>query len=180
MSDTRIHISSSVLELVKGDITSESTDAIVNAANSGLRGGGGVDGAIHSVGGPEIMAECRKIGGCPTGGAVLTTGGKLKAKFVIHAVGPVYRGGTKDEERLLAGAYRASLEIASKEGIASIAFPSISTGAYGYPIRDASRVALGTVVDYINDHPEIKLVRFVLFSDGDLNIYRDSLEKMMK
>lgn len=180
MSDTRIQIGSSVIELVKGDITTESTDAIVNAANSGLRGGGGVDGAIHSVGGPEIMAECRKIGGCPTGGAVLTTGGKLKAKYVIHAVGPVYRGGTKDEEALLAGAYRTSLEIASKEGITSLAFPSISTGAYGYPIRDASRVALKTVIDYVTDHPEIKRVRFVLFSDGDLNIYRDSLEKMKK
>jgi len=180
MSDARINIGSSILELVKGDITSESTDAIVNAANSGLRGGGGVDGAIHSVGGPEIMAECRKIGGCPTGGAVLTTGGSLKAKYVIHAVGPVYRGGMKDEEKLLAGAYRTSLEIASKEGIRSIAFPSISTGAYGYPIRDASRVALQTVIDYITDHPEIELARFVLFSDGDLNIYRESLEKMKK
>jgi len=179
MSDTRITIGSGVLELVKGDITSESTDAIVNAANSGLRGGGGVDGAIHSVGGPEIMAECRRIGGCPTGGAVLTTGGRLKTKYVIHAVGPVYRGGTKDEEKLLAGAYRTSLEIASKEGIASIAFPSISTGAYGYPIREASRVALKTVIDYITDHPEITLVRFVLFSDGDLDIYRKNLEKMM-
>jgi O-acetyl-ADP-ribose deacetylase (regulator of RNase III) len=180
MSDIRVNIGSSVLELVKGDITSEATDAIVNAANSGLRGGGGVDGAIHSVGGPEIMAECRKIGGCPTGGAVLTTGGKLKAKYVIHAVGPVYRGGTKGEEELLAGAYRTSLEIASKENISSIAFPSISTGAYGYPIREASRVALKTVIDYIDGHPEIELVRFVLFSDGDLNIYRENLEKMMK
>jgi O-acetyl-ADP-ribose deacetylase (regulator of RNase III) len=180
MSDTRIQIGSSVIELVKGDITTEATDAIVNAANSGLRGGGGVDGAIHSVGGPEIMAECRRIGGCPTGGAVLTTGGNLKAKYVIHAVGPVYRGGTKGEEALLAGAYRASLEIASKEGVKSLAFPSISTGAYGYPISDASRVALKTAIDYVTDHPEIKLVRFVLFSDGDLNIYRKSLQKMMK
>jgi len=180
MSDARIHIGSSILELVKGDITSESTDAIVNAANSGLRGGGGVDGAIHSVGGPQIMAECRKIGECPTGGAVLTTGGDLKAKYVIHAVGPVYRSGTMDEETLLAGAYRTSLEIASKEGIRSIAFPSISTGAYGYPIGDASRTALQTVIDYITDHPEIELVRFVLFSDGDLNIYRESLEKIKK
>ena len=170
-----IKIGSSVLSLIKGDITDESTEAIGNAANSGLRGGGGVDGAIHRAGGPKIMEECRKVGGCPTGSAVITTGGNLKAKYVIHAVGPIYGGGTKGEDKLLSGAYRKSLEIASEKGIKSIAFPSISTGVYGYPIREASKVALKTVIDYLKDHPEIGLVRFVLFSQKDLKVYEESL-----
>jgi O-acetyl-ADP-ribose deacetylase (regulator of RNase III) len=171
-----VKIGSGVLSLVKGDITNESTEAIANAANSGLRGGGGVDGAIHRAGGPKIMEECRKIGGCPTGSAVITTGGDLKAKYVIHAVGPVYKDGTKGEERLLASAYSKCLEIASDKGIKSIAFPSISTGVYGYPIGDASKTALKTVIDYMKGHPEIELVRFVLFSDKDLNVYEASLK----
>jgi O-acetyl-ADP-ribose deacetylase (regulator of RNase III) len=171
-----VTINTSKLVLVQGDITTEATEAIVNAANSRLAGGGGVDGAIHAAGGPAIMAECRTIGGCPTGQAVITTGGNLKAKYVIHTVGPIYRGGNQGEEKLLASAYRKSLELASAKRIKSISFPSISTGAYGYPIRDAARVALKTTVDYLTDHPEIKLVRFVLFGAVDLEVYETALK----
>ncbi len=173
-----VKIGTGTLSLIKGDITDESTDAIANAANSGLRGGGGVDGAIHRAGGPKIMEECRKIGGCPTGSAVITTGGDLKAKYVIHAVGPIYKGGAKGEEKLLASAYRTCLEIASENGIRSIAFPSISTGVYGYPIADASKTALKIVIDYMKAHPEVELVRFVLFSDSDLKVYEESLKRL--
>ncbi len=174
-----VTINKSKLVLIQGDITTEATDAIVNAANTRLAGGGGVDGAIHAAGGPTIMAECRKIGGCPTGQAVLTTGGDLKAKYVIHTVGPIYRGGAQGEEKLLASAYRKSLELASAKHIKSISFPSISTGAYGYPIRDAARVALKTIVDYLTDHPEIQLVRFVLFGAVDLEVYEAALKGLV-
>jgi O-acetyl-ADP-ribose deacetylase len=175
-----VAINKSRIVLVQGDITTESTEAIVNAANSRLVGGGGVDGAIHSAGGPTIMAECRAIGGCPTGEAVITTGGNLKAAYVIHTVGPIYRGGTHGEEKLLSSAYRKSLELASKKKIRSVSFPSISTGAYAYPIRDAARVALKTVVDYLTDHPEIELVRFVLFGAVDLEVYEAALKDLTK
>lgn len=175
-----VTINKSRVVLVQGDITTEATQAIVNAANSRLAGGGGVDGAIHAAGGPSIMAECRKIGGCPTGEAVITTGGNLKAQYVIHTVGPIYRGGTHGEEKLLSSAYRKSLELASKKGIRSISFPSISTGAYAYPTRDAARVALKTVVDYLADHPEIELVRFVLFGAVDLEVYEAVLKDLTK
>ena len=144
-----IKINSTTLSLIKGDITNEEIDAIVNAANSRLAGGGGVDGAIHRAGGPKIMDECRKIGGCPTGSAVITTGGNLKAKYVIHTVGPVYRDGKNREAELLSSAYRKSLELAASKEIKSIAFPSISTGAYGYPINEASEIALNTVIEFI-------------------------------
>jgi O-acetyl-ADP-ribose deacetylase len=175
-----VTINKSRVVLVQGDITTEATQAIVNAANSRLAGGGGVDGAIHAAGGPSIMAECRKIGGCPTGEAVITTGGNLKAQYVIHTVGPIYRGGTHGEEKLLSSAYRKSLELASKKGIRSISFPSISTGAYAYPTRDAARVALKTVVDYLADHPEVELVRFVLFGAVDLEVYEAVLKDLTK
>ena len=175
-----VTINKSRVVLVQGDITTETTQAIVNAANSRLAGGGGVDGAIHAAGGPSIMAECRKIGGCPTGEAVITTGGNLKAQYVIHTVGPIYRGGTHGEEKLLSSAYRESLELASKKGIRSISFPSISTGAYAYPTRDAARVALKTVVDYLADHPEVELVRFVLFGAVDLEVYEAVLKDLTK
>lgn len=175
-----VTVNKSRIVLVQGDITTESTEAIVNAANSRLAGGGGVDGAIHAAGGPAIMAECRTIGGCPTGEAVITTGGNLKAKYVIHTVGPIYRGGTHSEEMLLSSAYRNSLELASRKGIRSVSFPSISTGAYGYPIRDAARVALRTIVDYLTDHPEIELVRFVLFGAVDLEVYEAALKDLTK
>ncbi len=175
-----VTVGKSTIVLLQGDITTQTTEAIVNAANSRLAGGGGVDGAIHAAGGPEIMEECRKIGGCPTGEAVITTGGSLKAKYVIHTVGPIYRGGTHGEEKLLASAYRNSLELASKKGIRSIAFPSISTGAYGYPIKEAARIALKTTIDYLADHPEIELVRFVLFGAVDLEVYEAALKDLVK
>jgi len=164
------------LELVQGDITQQKVDAIVNAANSGLRGGGGVDGAIHRAGGPAIMAECRRIGGCPTGSAVITTGGNLAARHVIHAVGPVWRGGDSGEADLLAGAYRTSLQVAVQNGCRSVAFPSISTGVYSYPIRQAARVALGTVAGFLRENPgKLDLVRFVLFTAADYAVYEEEL-----
>jgi len=168
----------STLELAQGDITKEETEAIGNAANASLAGGGGVDGAIHRAGGPSIMAELKaRYKGCPTGSAVITAGGNLKAKYVIHAVGPRYSGTARDIE-LLASAYRKSLELCTKQQISSIAFPSISTGIYGYPVEEASRVALKTVRDYLKDHPEIKLVRFVLFDSGTYQAYEDALKEL--
>jgi O-acetyl-ADP-ribose deacetylase (regulator of RNase III) len=154
------------LELVRGDITREETDAIVNAANSSLLGGGGVDGAIHRAGGPHILEECRKLGGCPTGEARITSGGRLKARHVIHAVGPVYRDGRRGEAALLAGAYRSSLELAAAHGLRSVSFPAISTGAYGYPMAEAARIALTTVLDSLREHPQIEVARFVLFGEA--------------
>jgi len=167
------------IELILGDITQQETDAIVNAANTTLLGGGGVDGAIHRRGGPVILEECRRLGGCATGDAKITTGGQLKARHVIHTVGPVYRDGRHGEPDLLASAYRRSLEVASKNDLRTIAFPSISTGAYGYPIRDAARVALRTVADYLRAHPDIELVRFTLFSADDLATYQDAAREIL-
>jgi O-acetyl-ADP-ribose deacetylase (regulator of RNase III) len=166
------------IELTLGDITHSDTDAIVNAANTTLLGGGGVDGAIHRAGGPAILAECRRLGGCAAGDAKLTGGGRLKARHVIHTVGPVYRDGRHGEAELLARAYRRSLEVASEHGLRTVAFPSISTGAYGYPIRDAAEVALRTVADYLQAHDDIELVRFVLFSAGDLAVYREGAARL--
>ncbi len=173
-----VRIGKTTLSLVKGDITLESVDAIVNAANSRLAGGGGVDGAIHRRGGPSIMEECRRIGGCPTGNAVATGAGKLNAKYVIHAVGPVYRGGNRGEAELLQSAYRRSLEVAKERGCKTIAFPSISTGAYGYPIEEASRIALKTIMDFLEKEDWFELVRFVLFTDKDLDVYKKTLEDL--
>jgi len=173
-----VTINESVLELVEGDITQQEVDAIVNAANSGLRGGGGVDGAIHRAGGPSIMAECRRIGGCPTGSAVSTAAGNLSVvRRIIHAVGPIYRAMPKDAE-LLASAYRKCLEIAGEEKLESVAFPSLSTGAYGYPIRDASRIALSTAIEYLREHGEIKRVRFVLFGQSAFSVFQETLEEL--
>jgi O-acetyl-ADP-ribose deacetylase (regulator of RNase III) len=166
-----ITIGKTKLEAERGDITHEHTDAIVNAANTGLRGGGGVDGAIHHAGGPTITAECRKIGRCPTGKAVITTAGKLNSFWVIHAVGPIYSGLPGDAKEL-ASAYRESLERAVEVGARSVAFPSLSTGAYGYPIKDAAPIAIRTVCDFVTGHPSaFDLIRFVLFSDADYAIY---------
>jgi O-acetyl-ADP-ribose deacetylase (regulator of RNase III) len=166
-----VTIDSARLVLVMGDITNEETDAIVNAANTGLAGGSGVDGAIHAAGGPEIMEECRKIGSCPTGSAVITTAGELKAWHVIHTVGPVYKDGTQSEPELLASAYRNSLKLASDKGLLSVSFPSISTGAYGYPVEDAAGIALRTVMDFLKNDRKIKLVRIILFNQHDLEVY---------
>jgi O-acetyl-ADP-ribose deacetylase (regulator of RNase III) len=170
-----IKVNNSMLELVEGDITKQDTDAIVNAANSRLAGGGGVDGAIHRAGGYSIMEECRKIGGCPTGEARITTGGNLKARYVIHAVGPIYDDGRHGEPELLNSAYKYCLKLASENKIKSISFPSISTGAYGYPIREAAKIALSAVINYIKSHPEIKLARFVLFSNDAYKTYCEAL-----
>lgn len=170
-----LNIGPARLELVEGDITEQDTDAIVNAANSGLRGGGGVDGAIHRAGGPAIMAECRTLGGCATGDAKITTGGRLVARYVIHAVGPVYRGGNDGEAELLASAYERSMEVGAGSAVTSLAFPSISTGVYGYPIDAASGIALRTVIEALPRYPRITLVRFILFSNGDLAVYEEAL-----
>jgi O-acetyl-ADP-ribose deacetylase (regulator of RNase III) len=174
----RVKIGTTTLSLSIGDITREDTDAVVNAANSALAGGGGVDGAIHAAGGPKIMEECRKIGGCPTGSAVITTGGNLKAKYVIHTVGPVYRDGGRRDSELLASAYKSSLELAVRNGIGSLSFPSISTGAYGYPLNDAARIAVATVANFLRTDNRLSLVRFVLFSDRAFEAYKAELEKI--
>lgn len=175
----KVNVHQSTLEVVQGDITQQDTEAIGNAANSRLAGGGGVDGAIHRAGGPAIMAELRaKYKGCPTGSAVITGGGNLRAKYVIHAVGPIYSGSSKDAE-LLSSAYRKSLELCTQHKISSVAFPSISTGVYGYPIEEASRIALKTVRDYLKDHPEIKLVRFVLFDSKTFDLYQEALKELV-
>ncbi|SHF38037.1 O-acetyl-ADP-ribose deacetylase (regulator of RNase III), contains Macro domain [Caldanaerobius fijiensis DSM 17918] len=162
------------IKLIKGDIVEQEVDAIVNAANSALAGGGGVDGAIHRAGGPTIDEECRVIreqcGGCPTGHAVITGGGNLKAKYVIHAVGPIWKGGNFNEDNLLASAYIESLKLAEEYNIKTIAFPSISTGAYGFPVERAARIALRTVADYLVNS-DIKEVRFILFSERDYEVY---------
>jgi len=169
-------VNSTTIALVRGDITREVTDAIVNAANTTLSGGSGVDGAIHSAGGPEIMAECRKIGGCPTGSAVITSAGRLKAKHVIHTVGPVYKDGAHDEAAMLRNAYQTSLALAIGNGLKSISFPSISTGAYGYPAEEASKIAVSSVIEFVKENNGLDLVRFVLFSDRDLEVYTRALE----
>jgi O-acetyl-ADP-ribose deacetylase (regulator of RNase III) len=176
----KVNVQKSILEIVQADITQQDTEAIGNAANSTLAGGGGVDGAIHRAGGPTLMSELNaKYKGCPTGSAVITRGGNLKAKYVIHAVGPRYSGSPKDP-KLLSNAYQKSLELCSQNKISSIAFPSISTGIYGYPVEEASRIALRTVMDYLKDHPEIKLVRFVLFDSNTYRVYEGALEELTK
>ena len=179
-------IGDSRIYLLPGDITEQKTDAIVNAANSTLMGGGGVDGAIHKKGGTEILEECKLIRkikwpeGLPTGEAVVTSGGRLKAKMVIHTVGPIWKGGNEGETELLAKAYGNCLALALKMNIRSISFPSISTGAYGYPIGKASRIALSTVLDFIKEHNGIEEVHFVLHSKHDLMIYEAGLKEVIK
>lgn len=167
------------IELVKGDITKMQTDAIVNAANSSLMGGGGVDGAIHRAGGPAILEECRKIvarqGSCKTGEAVITTGGLLLAKYVIHTVGPVWNGGTKKEAEKLANCYRNSLELAIENNLSTIAFPNISTGIYGYPKPEAAEIAVTTINDLLKKHVVFARVHFVCFDDENYNLYKSLL-----
>ena len=160
-----------MIECVQGDITTVEVDAIVNAANARLAGGGGVDGAIHRAGGPTIMEECRKIGGCPTGSAVATGAGNLKAEWIFHAVGPRYRGRTKDVEQL-ASCHLKCLDLALEKGCKTIAFPAISTGVYGYPIEEASVIAIGAVRGWLEKHPDVlHRVVFVLFDARALDAY---------
>ncbi|OHB49983.1 MAG: O-acetyl-ADP-ribose deacetylase [Planctomycetes bacterium GWF2_40_8] len=167
------------LSLVQGDITLQETEAIVNAANTSLLGGGGVDGAIHRAGGPKILEECKKIrakqGGCPTGEAVITTGGNMATGYVIHTVGPVWSGGNRGEEQLLRNAYYNSLNLAKENGIKSVSFPSISTGVYRFPIDKAAKIAITTVKEFIQEY-NFAEVRFVLFSERDLQVYEKALK----
>lgn len=174
----KLQINDTTLEVVRGDITKQTTDAIVNAANESLLGGGGVDGAIHRAAGPQLLAECRMLGGCKTGDAKITRGYNLPAKYVIHTVGPIYRDGKHGEPELLASAYRRSLEVAAEHALASVAFPAISTGVYGYPREDAARVAFETIIDYSKTHGAPKLVRVVLFDDAALAAHEKVLAEM--
>ncbi len=164
------------ISLVQGDITALAVDAIVNAANESLLGGGGVDGAIHRAAGPGLLAECRGVGGCPTGEARVTGGYDLPAKRVIHTVGPVWHGGGHDEDALLASCYRASLEAAAALGLRTVAFPSISTGVYGFPKERAAGIAVRQVLESLDAHPGIENVSFVTFSDRDRAIYESELQ----
>ncbi len=172
-------IGKAVLELLQGDITEQDTNAIVNAANRSLLGGGGVDGAIHRAAGPQLLAECRTLGGCETGDAKITKGYKLKARHVIHTVGPIYHSDGQRAPELLASCYRRSLEVASENKLKSVAFPSISTGAYGYPLEEAAPIALKTVIDYLKAHPDIQLVRFVLFGNDAYQAYEKALKDLL-
>ncbi|MEM3550051.1 MAG: O-acetyl-ADP-ribose deacetylase [Candidatus Bathyarchaeia archaeon] len=179
-------IGRSKLRLVQGDITEMETDAIVNAANPSLMGGGGVDGAIHRKGGPKILEECKRIratewpNGLPTGKAVITTGGNLKAKYVIHTVGPIWYGGNSGEPELLADAYRNSLKLAVSKGLKTIAFPAISTGAYGYPIEKASRIAIKTVKEFLEKEDKLDEVVFVLFSKSSFEVYAEAAREILQ
>ncbi len=182
---TEVTINQVTLSIIQGDITLQDTDAIVNAANPSLMGGGGVDGAIHRVGGPAILEECKQIvfrqGRLPTGKAVITTGGNLKARRVIHTVGPIWHGGSRGEPELLVSAYRESLRLAAENNLASISFPSISTGAYGYPVDNASKVAIRTVISFFRQSiTSLREVVFVLFDSLTLRAYLSALEEILK
>ena len=181
-----IKIGRANISIIQGDITEQETDAIVNAANSTLMGGGGVDGVIHRRGGQRILDECKKIreteyrDGLPTGKAVITTGGSLKADYVIHTVGPVWKGGNHNEEKLLRDAYQNSLKVAIDKSIKTISFPSISTGAYGFPIIKASKIAINAVKDFLEKNVNLEKVVFVLFSEEDFEIYREAMMEILK
>ena len=185
MSELEFRVGDAKVRLVQGDITDMETDAIVNAANSSLMGGGGVDGAIHKRGGPRILEECKRLRarewpkGLPTGKAAMTTGGNLKTRYVIHTVGPIWRGGNQKEPELLAEAYLNSLKLAASKKLKTVAFPSISTGAFGYPIEKASRIALATVKNFLEREDKLDKVVFVLFSRNDLEIYRDAWKEIL-
>ena len=168
------------VEIFQGDITKLAVDAIVNAANSSLLGGGGVDGAIHRAAGPELLAECRTIGGCPTGEARITAGYRLPARHVIHTVGPVWQGGNHGEPALLRSCYRNSYRLARENGLATIAFPAISTGVYGYPMRPACRIALEEAKSALENSRELVRIVFVAFSPEAADIYRETMEEVFK
>mgnify|MGYP001026992678 FL=1 len=165
------------IEIRQGDITRLDVDAIVNAANTKLLGGGGVDGAIHRAAGPELLAECRTIGGCPTGEARITRGYNLPARHVIHTVGPVYSGKPQDS-RLLTGCYRYSLNLAVENNLKTIAFPAISCGVYGYPIKDACKIAVDTCIDFLEHHPSLEKIIFIQFSEKDYEVYSGYLKSL--
>jgi len=165
------------LKALQGDITTLAVDAIVNAANSSLLGGGGVDGAIHRAAGPKLLSECRSLNGCKTGNAKITHGYDLRAKYVIHTVGPVWKDGTRGEPQLLASCYRRSLEIAADREIRSIAFPSISTGVYNYPFADAAQIAIATVRDFTTEQTSLSEIIFCCFSKSDYKVYSDLLQR---
>ncbi len=164
-----------MMRVWQGDITTLDVDAIVNAANSSLLGGGGVDGAIHRAAGPELLAECRTLGGCETGQAKITKGYRLPARFVIHTVGPVWHGGSRGEADLLASCYRNSIQLAAANDCSTIAFPAISTGIYGYPADEAARIAVVTVADTLASHPEIEIVTFCCFSRDSAELHRSAM-----
>ncbi|HLA44840.1 MAG TPA: O-acetyl-ADP-ribose deacetylase [Aggregatilineales bacterium] len=175
----KIQVNQTTIDLEKGDLIRQSTDAIVNAANTQLAGGGGVDGAIHRAAGwDQLQAACRKIGGCPTGEAVITPGFALKARYIIHAVGPVYLANDDRSPALLTSAYRRSLEVGAENDIKSIAFPAISTGVYGYPMREAAAIALKTAYDFATENDRFELIRFVLFDSDAYDIFADELSKL--
>ncbi len=175
----QVTINKSQLELVEGDITEQDTETIVNAANPSLLGGGGVDGAIHRAAGLGLLEECRTLGGCQTGDAKITKGYRLKAKHVIHTVGPIYHRDGQRAPELLASAYRRSLEVASENNVRSVSFPSISTGAYGYPMEEAAPIALQSVFNYLESHTDIELVRFVLFGSRAYQVYEKALQEIL-
>ncbi len=174
-----IKINNATLQIVQGDITAQDTDAIVNAANESLLGGGGVDGAIHRAAGPQLLAECRTLGGCATGDAKITRGYNLKAKYVIHAVGPVYYDGARGEAELLASAYRRSLELAHAHQCASVAFPAISTGVYGYPMDAAARIAFAAMREFLQTHAAPGLIRMTLFDARARQIHARALQEIL-
>jgi O-acetyl-ADP-ribose deacetylase (regulator of RNase III) len=161
-----------VIEFVLGDITAQDVDAVVNAANSTLLGGGGVDGAIHRAGGPKILKECRELGGCEPGDVKATRAGDLTARYVLHAVGPIWRGGGEGEHELLASCHRRAIELAAELGCVSVVFPAISTGAYGYPVELAAPVAVGATKEALAEHPSVELARFVFRDEATLATYR--------
>jgi len=179
MGNVKFNIGGSVLEIVQGDITKQDTEAIVNAANKQLAPGGGVAGAIHRAAGPELWEECKKLGGCETGEAKITSGYNLSARHVIHTVGPVYNN-TPQNARDLESCYRNSLSLAVRHGLRSISFPAISTGIFGYPLEEAAEVSLYAVVKFLQEHNKPELVRFVLFGEKELDVFTKSMQKIMQ